>query len=74
VKFQKEKYRNWSNDKETKKILDEEEKKDDLIADSINNDDITKDSINNVDTNTEKEIEKDEFNIKEKVLIKEKEE
>jgi MFS family permease len=74
VKFQKEKYRNLNNDKETKKILDEEEKKDDLIADSINNDDITKDSINNVDTNTEKEIEKDEFNIKEKVLIKEKEE
>ena len=37
VKFQKEKYRKLRNDEETKKILDEEESKDDINSDSINN-------------------------------------
>ena len=74
VKFQKEKYRNLSNDEETHKILDEEENKDDINTDSIN-DDITKDSINNVDINKEKEEEEnDELNNKEKILINEEKE
>ena len=64
VKFQKEKYRNLTNDEEeTQKILDEEENKDDINICSINE----------TDSNKEEETDKgkDELNNKEKIDIKE---